>query len=101
MSDVPSLRYCTCRRLSGGGGRVRLLRGLDQFADVVLTPGADQLDRIGVAVDDVLEELLAVLISRQRRLRPAAGVVQHYGQARVRLPICVCDLALHALREGG
>src|SRR4051794_32412243 len=101
MSDVPSLRYRTSRRLSGGGGRVRLLRGLDELAHVLLASGADQFDRIGIAVNDALEELLAVLVGGQRRLRPPAGVVEDHGEAGVWLTVGFADLPLHALRERG
>ena len=59
----------------------------------------DQLDRVGVAVDDPLEELLAVLVGGEGRLRPAAGVVEHHRQARVGLAEALGDLALHPLRQ--
>ena len=53
------------------------LRRLDQLEHLGLAALArTQLDRVGVAVDDPLEELLAVLVGGQRRLGPAAGVVR-------------------------
>src|SRR5512142_2181715 len=45
---------------------VGLLRGGDEVADRVGAAGAQELDRVGVAVDDSLEELLAVLIGGKR-----------------------------------
>jgi len=49
-----------CRGAERGG--VALLRRLDQVAELVMAALPDQLDRVGVAVDDRLEELLAVLV---------------------------------------
>ncbi len=48
-------------------------------------PRAEQLDRVGVAVDDRLEELLAVLVGGQVRLRPPARLAEQHRQARVGL----------------
>src|SRR3954464_3790771 len=68
-----------------GGGREALLVLLDQLLDLVLAPFVDQLDRVGIAVDDPLEELLAVLVGGERPLRPAAVVVEDHRQAGVGL----------------
>ena len=66
-----------------------------------VAPVADQLDRVGVAVDDPLEEVLAVVVGGERALGPAAHVVQDHGELGVGLAELVGDLALHALRERG
>src|SRR3954464_14389062 len=63
---------------SGGGGRVAALGRDDQVAHRLGVAGLEQRDRVGIAVDDALEEVLAVLVGRQRRLRPAAGLVQEH-----------------------
>src|SRR4026208_840984 len=60
---------------------------LDEVDDAALVPRAQQLDRVRLAVDDALEERLAVLVGGQRRLGPAAGVVEQDGQARVGLAV--------------
>src|SRR5262245_1268640 len=80
---------------SGGNA----LRCLDQVAHAVHVAGAQQLDRVGLAVDDALEERLAVLVGRQRALRPAAHVVEHDRQLGVLLAEQLADLGLHALGE--
>src|SRR5215211_61081 len=52
---------------------VGLLRRGDQLAHLVAAAAlAQQLHRVGLAVDDRLEELLAVLVGGERRLRPLA-----------------------------
>ena len=53
-------------------------------------PGALVVDQeahhgVGIAVDDALEELLAVLVGGQRVLGPASDVVEHDGELRVLL----------------
>jgi hypothetical protein len=53
------------------GRLVAALRGLDEREHVLRLARAQQVDRVGVAVDDLLEERLAVLVGRQRALRPA------------------------------
>ena len=78
---------------------MRLLGGLDQRHDIAVAPVADQLDRIGIAVDDLLEEGLAVLIGRQRRLGPAPGFVEQNREPRVGLAEAVGDLALDPLGQ--
>src|SRR5215210_3515654 len=66
----------TAVRTACSGRRVGPLRGADQIADRVDVAVAQEGHRIGLAVDDRLEELLAVLVGGQRALRPAAGVVE-------------------------
>src|SRR3954469_16743142 len=83
------------------GGLVRALRALDQLAHRGLVAAAEQLDRVRIAVDDALEERLTVLVGRQRALRPPAHLVEQDGQARVRLPVGLGDLRLHALGQRG
>src|SRR4051812_38699455 len=73
----------------------------DHVEDGGLVAGAQQRDRVRVAVDDRLEELLAVLIGGQRGLGPAADVVEQDRQARVLLAELRGDLALHALGQRG
>src|SRR5690349_10033746 len=65
-------------------GMDRLRRG-DEVAHRLRVARAQQLDRVGLAVDDALEEGLAVLVGGQRALRPAAHVVEHDRQLRVLL----------------
>src|SRR3954452_8286693 len=86
------------RALRGAGRR---LRGRDQVAHGRRIAGAQQRDRVGVAVDDPLEEALAVLVRGQRALRPAAHVVEHDGERGVLLAEQLGDLGLHALRQRG
>src|SRR3954451_23059665 len=88
---------CVRRLRRGGGG----LRGGDQVANCLRVARTQQRDRVGLAVDDALEELLAVLVRRQRALRPAAHVVEHHGERGVLLAEQLGDLGLHALRERG
>src|SRR4029079_6201528 len=72
------------RRQSLRGGRfVCPLGGGDQLAHGGLVAGAQQRDRVGIAVDDALEEDLAVLVGRERALRPAADLVEQHGEPRV------------------
>src|SRR3712207_2836117 len=75
------------------------LGGRDDVAHRLLVTGAQELDRVGVAVDDPLEEGLAVLVGREVALGPAARLVEQHRQARVRLPVGLGDLALDALRQ--
>src|SRR4051812_12888433 len=81
-TDVETVRTAACTRGSlcgkrGGAGRV------DERAHAFLVARAQQLDRIGLAVDDALEERLAVLVGGQVALGPAARIVEQLGQARV------------------
>src|SRR3954471_8671351 len=78
-----------------------LLRGQDEVTDVLLAALAKQLHRIGVAVDDRLEEDLAILVGGQRALGPAAHLVEQLREPRVGLAVLLRDLALDALRERG
>src|SRR4051794_28217422 len=80
---------------------MRALRGGDQLAHAGLIAVAQQLDRVGIAVDDLLEERLAVLIGRQRALGPSSRLVQEHGQARVGLAVLLRDLGLDPLRQRG
>src|SRR3954471_19129385 len=82
---------------SGGNA----LRCLDEPAHAVRVAVAQQLDGIGFAVDDALEERLAILIGRQRALGPAAHVVEHDRQLRVLLAEQLRHLRLHALGQRG
>src|SRR4051794_37086871 len=84
-----------------GGGLVRALGGGDQLAHGALVAALEQGDRIRLAVDDALEERLAVLVGRQRALRPPAHLVEQDGQAGVGLAVGVGDLGLDALGQGG
>src|SRR4051812_30822149 len=88
------------RRASGRRGRcVSGLGVADKLADAGLVPRAQQLDRVRVAVDDLLEERLAVLVGRERALRPAAHLVEEDRQAGIGLAVLGGDLRLHALGE--
>src|SRR5215208_2948458 len=71
----------------------------DQVADrsVVATP--QQLDGVRVAVDDRLEEGLAVLVGRKRRLGPATHLVEEQREPRVGLPILLGDLVADPLGQ--
>src|SRR3954454_5012074 len=75
------------------------LRCLDELAHAVHVAVAQQLDGVGLAVDDALEERLAILIGRQRALGPAAHVVEHDRQLRVLLTEQLGHLRLHALGQ--
>src|SRR4051795_1903646 len=77
------------------------LRCLDELAHAVHVAVAQQLDGVGLAVDDALEERLAVLVGGQRALRPAPHVVEHDRQLRVLLAEQFRHLALHALGQRG
>jgi site-specific DNA recombinase len=77
-SQVWSIHQLCSEALSGQRRGRALFGALDQRQELGLAVFADQLDRVGVAVDDPLEELLAVLVGRQRPLRPAAGVVEDH-----------------------
>ena len=74
---MPRSAICRrCRSDAGRGGRVRALRRRDQLAHRVLaatSAAAQHLDRVGVAVDDPLEELLAVLVGRRASPSPSRG----------------------------
>jgi hypothetical protein len=80
---------------------VLALGGGDELEHGGLVACAEQLDRVGIAVDDALEERLAVLVGRQRALRPAAHLVEQHRQAGVRLAELVGDLALDPLGQRG
>src|SRR3954468_22592578 len=95
----PSASVWVSRSRSDRGGRA--LRRGDQVAHGLLVARPQQLDRVGVAVHDRLEEDLAVLVGRQRALRPATRVVQHLGKASVRSAVLVGDLALDPLGQRG
>src|SRR5918993_295814 len=71
-TDVEMVR--TAVRMAGrlrGGRCVRALGALDDVSHTTLVPGAQQRDRVRIAVHDALEERLAVLVGGQRALRPA------------------------------
>src|SRR5579884_4537723 len=53
-------------------------RVLDQLADALHIAGAQQLDRVGLSVDDRLEEPLAVLVGGEGGLGPAAHLVEDH-----------------------
>jgi diguanylate cyclase (GGDEF)-like protein/putative nucleotidyltransferase with HDIG domain len=95
-------RLCSDAR---GLRRALVLRARDQLAHglrpgpILIGVAAQQLDGVRIAVDDALEELLAVLVGRQSPLRPAANLVEQDREARVRLAELSFDLALHPLRE--
>src|SRR3954451_19345210 len=82
LADTSTIRAApdASRWVRSGGNA---LRRLDQPAHAVDVALAQELDRVGVAVDDPLEERLAVLVGRQRALRPAAHVVEHDRELRV------------------
>src|ERR1700733_9940569 len=69
--------------LGGVGRRGALFGGVDDRQQVGLAAFLNQVDRVGIAVDDALEELFAVVVGGEGALRPAADVVQHHGEARV------------------
>src|SRR3954447_5063367 len=75
------------------------LRCLDELAHAVHVAVAQQLDGVGLAVDDALEERLAILVGGQGALRPAAHVVEHDRQLRVLLAEQLGHLRLHALGQ--
>src|SRR5215217_7563680 len=77
------------------------LRTRDQLAHAGLVTGAQQLHRVGLAVDDPLEERLAVLVGRQRALRPSAHLVEDHREARVLAAELLGDLALDPLGQRG
>src|SRR3954464_3905236 len=101
LDDTSTIRAApdSSRCVRGSGGNA--LRCLDQVAHAVDVAGAQQLDRVGLAVDDALEERLAVLVGLERALRPAAHVVEHHGQLGVLLAEELRHLGLHALGERG
>src|SRR3954451_8592376 len=98
---LTSSRSITPRRPPASRRGRDVLGGGDQVADGRLVPPPEQLDRVGIAVHDALEELLAVLVGGQRALRPAADLVQQHGEARIGLAELVGDLALDPLGERG
>ena len=71
----------------------------EQLAHGPFVAPAQQLDRVGIAVHDRLEEHLALLVGGERVLGPCSEVVQQLGEARVWLAELLGDLALQALRE--
>src|SRR3954447_18508256 len=92
-------RSVTAWTLGRGRRRVLLARPRDEVQHGRLVAVAQERDRVRRAVDDRLEELLAVLVGGQRALGPAADVVEHDRQARVLLAELLRDLALHALGQ--
>src|SRR3954447_23199947 len=72
---------------------------LDELAHAAHVAVAQQLDGVGLAVDDALEERLALLVGGQGALRPAAHVVEHDRQLRVLLAEQLGHLRLHALGQ--
>ena len=97
-TDVETVRTAV-RMASRDGRRVRALGGGDQVEHGGLVALAQQRDRVGVAVDDALEERLAVLVGGQRALGPAADVVEQHREPRVGLAVLLGDLGLDALGE--
>src|SRR5262245_39862943 len=87
--------------VSSSGRLVDALRRGDEVADGLLIAVPEQLDRVGVAVHDRLEEDLAVLIGGKRALRPAAHLVEEDREARVGLAILVRDLVADSLGQRG
>src|SRR4051812_49585188 len=83
------------------GGAVAALGLGDDRSHAPGVARAQQRDRVLVAGDDLLEERLAVLVGRERPLRPPANVVEHDGERRVLLAEELGDLALHALGQRG
>src|SRR3954462_18921 len=77
----PRPRFPTCRACgtasARGRCRVGFLGRLDQSPHVVLAAGSDELDRVGVAVYDPLEELLAVLIRGEGGFTQPRDIVQN------------------------
>jgi hypothetical protein len=78
-----------------------VLGALDQRQHGRLVALAQQRDRVRLAADDRVEERLALLEGGQRRLRPAARVVQQHREARVVLAELLGDFAFHPLGQGG
>src|SRR4051812_13287042 len=81
-------------------GELRLGRNLrvgDQLMQLIRTAFAQQNDRVRIAVDDALEEVLAVVVSRQCALSPAASVVEDDREIRVSVAEEFADFTLHAL----
>src|SRR3954453_7046004 len=90
-------RPASSRCVSSSDRLVGLPRGFDEVAHRRLVAAPQQLDRIGLAVHDRLEEDLAVLIGGQRPLGPAAHLVEQHGEAGIRLAVLVRDLVADAL----
>src|SRR5207302_7783449 len=66
--------------------RARRLRAGDQLTHGPLAVRRlQQGDRVGISAHDLLEELLALLIGRERRLRPATRLVEQQREGRVGL----------------
>src|SRR5687768_17115290 len=86
---LPASSMCVS---SSGRLVCRPLRRRDEVAHRRLIAAPEQLDRVGVAAHDRLEEDLAVLIGGERALRPAAHLVQEDREARVGLAVLVRDL---------
>ena len=100
--------YRAARRRTGGALRSYVYAGVAEDCAAAIrsrtacvSPARRQRDRVGLAVDDALEELLAVLVGGQRALRPPAHVVEHDRERRVLLAEQLGDLGLHALGERG
>src|SRR4051812_4932736 len=85
--------------VSSSGRLVDALRRGDEVAHGLLIALPEQLDRVGVAVHDRLEEDLAVLIGGQRALGPAAHLVEQHREPRIGLAVLVGDLVADALGE--
>src|SRR6266508_453728 len=94
---LPASSMC----VSSSDRLVDALRRRDEVAHCVLIAAPEQLDRVGVAVHDRLEEDLAVLIGGKRALRPAAHLVQEDREPRVGLAVLVGDLVADALGQRG
>src|SRR5215207_9961165 len=94
-------RPAASRCVRSSGRLVRLLRRRDQVADRRLVTAAEQLDRVGLAAHNRLEEDLAVLVGGEHALRPPADLVQHDREPRVGLAVLVGDLVADALGQRG
>src|SRR5215210_692378 len=82
---LPASSMC----VSSSGRLVDALRRRDEVPHCLVIAAPEQLDGVGVAVHDRLEEDLAVLVGGERALRPAANVVQEDREARVGLAVLV------------
>src|SRR5689334_7321289 len=95
MRVVAFVRAGTWNQSSSGqvplGGRAA---GGDQLVHAGPVARAQERDRVGIAVDDALEERPPVLVGGQRGLGPSAGVVEDRGQLGVLAAVELSDLAL-------
>src|SRR5450755_4403250 len=94
-SKCVSCAGCSVTRTRPSRRGVGPLSGGDQVTHGVEVTGAQKVDRIRIAVDDRFEELLAVLVGRERGLGPASRVVEHDRQLGVLLAEQLADLPLH------